>query len=187
MRRRSIYVTVLLLCVALVLGATGCGELQKAREIVRGANPNVAKGNELVGRSGQDWDKIMKLPDTPAGYKQGITVSKDGKAASVSAKDEYQKVIDAIDKAAKLNVSADYRKYLQMKKTALEARLQVLTLMAERYQQITNLYAAAIARNIKKWKLAKARIGAISAKIKKAPDSDKLDATANAFGKKKGF
>lgn len=177
----------MVLSVSLLAAVTGCGEQKKAQEMVRSANPDVAKGNQLVRKLGDTWSKIQKLPDNPTGYKQGVKLAKSGSEQSTGARDEYQKAIDVLGKAAKLDITEDYRKYIDMKLKAFDARTQGLTLSAQRFDQIQKLYGAAQARDIKKWKLAKARIMAVSAKIKKLPDSDKLDAAANDYAKKKNF
>jgi hypothetical protein len=189
MRRIGICALVIALAGTLVVGVSaGCsGDQQKAQEIIRGANPNVQKGNEQVLKLRDIWAKIQKLPDNPAGYKEGAKLAKEGATAAQVAQEEYEKVIAAVVSAKKLDVSADYKKYMSMKEEALKARVDGLVLSAQRFTQITKLYGAAIARNIKAWQAANARIKALSAKISKLPDSDKLDEAANAFGKKKGI
>ncbi len=189
MRRIGTWMLMIALAGTLVVGvSTGCsGDQQKAQEIIRGANPNVQKGNEQVLKLRDIWTKIQKLPDNPAGYKEGAKLAKEGATAAKVAQEEYEKVISAVQSAKKLDVSPDYKKYMSMKEEALKARVEGLTLSAQRFAQITKLYGAAIARNIKAWQAANARIKALSAKISKLPDSDKLDEDANAFGKKKGI
>lgn len=188
MRKIGTWALVLVLAASVVGAAAGCsGDQQKAQETIRSANPNVQKGNEEVTRLRGLWAQIQKLPDNPAGYKQGAKLSKDGAAAAKTAEEEYKKAIAAIGRAKKLDVSAEYKKYMGMKETALNARVEGLTLSSQRFTAINKLYVAAISRNIKAWQAASSRIKALSAKIAKLPDSDKLDAAANAYGKKKSI
>lgn len=187
MRKIVACLLVLVLSAGLAVAVSGCGQQQKAQEMVQSANPDVQKGNQGVERLRQIWTQIQALPENVAGFKKGVVLSKQGAAAATTAKGEYQKALDAIERAKKLDVAADYRKYMGLKEVALQARVQGLQLSADRFAQIEKLYQAAIARNIKAWKAAKTRITAISAKIAKLPDSDKLDTAANTFGKQKGF
>lgn len=186
---RKIGAWTLSLCVAtaLVVTATGCGQQQKAQEMVRGANPNVQKGNAQVEILRDVWVRLNKLPDNPTGYKQGVQLANKGTKAAKTAEAEYKKAKETIAGAKKLDVSDDYRSYLSMKEKALDARVQGLALSVDRFTQISKLYTAATKRDIKAWKAASTRVKAISAKIAKVPDSDKLDADANTFAKKKGI
>ncbi|RJQ53626.1 MAG: hypothetical protein C4521_07080 [Actinobacteria bacterium] len=176
-----------LLVLALVVPLAGCGDQQKAQQIVRGANPNVKKGNAEVEKLTAVWEKIRALPDNPNGYRQGVKLSKDGGASARAAKEEYQKALDALAEAKKLDVSEEYGVYIAMKEKAFRARAQGLELAAQRFDQMSKLYGAALNRNLSQWKLARARIQALSTKISGLPDSDKLDAEANSYAKKKGF
>jgi len=177
----------LALVFVLALSLAGCGQQQKAQEIIRGANPNVKQGNTQVEKLGDIWEQIQDLPDNPTGYKEGAKLAKEGAAAAKIAQQEYEKAIAAVQSAKKLDVSPEYKTYMTMKEKALQARVEGLTLSAQRFTQITKLYGAAIARNVKAWQAANARIKALSTKISKLPDSDKLDEAANAYGKKKGI
>ncbi len=171
----------------LALSLAGCGQQQKAQEIIRGANPNVKKGNSEVEKLRSVWERIQALPDNPTGYKKGVTLSKEGARASRAAKEEYDRALEAIAQAKKLDVSKEYRTYMDMKDKAFKARVEGLDLAAQRFDQMVKLYSAALSRSLPQWKLARARIQALSAKIAKVADSDKLDAAANNYAKKKGF
>ncbi len=183
MRRTLLYLLVLVLSLSLV----ACSQQQKAQEIIRGANPDVKKGNTEVEKLKGIWDQIQALPDNPTGYKKGATLSSSGATAARAATGDYQKALDAIGRAKKVDVPAEYRTYMNMKEKAFKARVEGLDLAAQRFDQMVKLYKAALSRNLSQWKLARARIQALSGKITKLPDSDKLDAAANAYAKKKGF
>lgn len=188
MRKIGILVLAALTLGSVVVFSAGCGgEEQKAQDMVKGANPSVVKGNQQVTKLRDVWAKIQKLPDSPTGYKQGAALAKEGATAATAAEGDYKKVADAVVSAKKLDISPEYKKYMGMKEAALKARIDGLSLSAQRFTQVRKLYIAALARNIKNWKAASAKIKTLSGKIAKLPDSDKLDAAANAFGKKKGI
>lgn len=117
-----------IICLSVVYLA-GCAEqIVEGNMLVNSANRNLNRVSARVAKIETLTKTMSSLPQTEAGMKRGEFLAQDGVKLANDALSKSMKALRDLKKARKLNLSEDFRTYLDLKVSATSSMVKALRL-----------------------------------------------------------
>lgn len=149
-------------------------QIDEANKYIDQANEHVENYNKLNDEMDEIWSDINAQPDTPEGFGAAVPQLEEIKTKLGEQKDEMEKAVEQYDKALKLTLSADHKKYIGLLKDSANKQIEANSYNLQIVDEVAKM-AASIANGT-------GTLDSVSATEKAVADltaqSDKLEQAA---------
>lgn len=181
----SISISIVFLAVSLI--ASGCDETGQANKFISQANKHIDKGNLLQ----QDINRLLEQIDNSKDGKKTLKLSRQFESKTKSQQKEAQQSILSFKKAFKLNISENFKTYLDMEVKASQVNLESVKTKSKLASVLVDLWESGLNKTLSQQEanmLEKQAASLTKTGVNQENKYNKLHQKANAFRKKElGF